>query len=205
VGPNLSGMAVAALFGVSPTIAVLINNGSAIAAEMNGFRPLMGPPGWREFKAQQLAIAEAAKQARILGAPATSAITIFSADGGLGQPESAKIGVPTNGGNGNGHAHGHTVPANGAEAMLGGNGSSGGNGNGHGHPAPDHATEAMLGGNGSNGGNGNGHDHPAPAKRATTARRKNGSNGKRGNGNGHEPAEVNLAEGVTLEAVQTTS
>ena len=203
VGPNLSGMAVAALFGVSPTIAVLINNGSAIAAEMNGFRPLMGPPGWREFKAQQLAIAEAAKQARILGAPATSAITIVSADGGLGQTESAKIGVPTNGGNGNGH--GHAVPANGAEAMLGGNGSSGGNGNGHGHPAPDHAAEAMLGGNGSNGGNGNGHGHPAPAKRATTARRKNGSNGHGGNGNGHEPAQVDLAEGVTLEAAQTTS
>ena len=69
VGPNLSGMVFAALFGVSPTIAVLINNGSAIAAEMNGFRPLMGPPGWREFKAQQLAIAEAAKQSRILPPP----------------------------------------------------------------------------------------------------------------------------------------
>ena len=47
VGPNVSGMVWAALIGVSPVVAVLINNGSAIAAEMNGFRPLMGPPGWQ--------------------------------------------------------------------------------------------------------------------------------------------------------------
>ena len=164
----------------------------------------MGPPGWREFKAQQLAIAEAAKQGRILGAPAASAITAAGGVDGLGQAESAKIGVPTNGSNGgNGHDHGHAVPANGAEAMLGRQRVE--RRQWAGHTAPDYAAEAVLGGNGSNGSNGNGHGHTAPAKSATTARRKNGSNGKRGNGNGHEPAKVDLAEGVTLEAAQTTS
>ena len=57
VGPNLSGMVLAALIGLSPVIAVLINNGSAIAAEMNGFRPLMGPPGYKELQTQREAIA----------------------------------------------------------------------------------------------------------------------------------------------------
>ncbi len=45
VVPNASGMVVAALFGLNPVAAVLINNGSAIVAEMNGFRPMLGPPG----------------------------------------------------------------------------------------------------------------------------------------------------------------
>jgi Cu2+-exporting ATPase len=44
VGPNLSAIVYAALIGLNPVTAVLINNGSAIVAEMNGFRPLLGPP-----------------------------------------------------------------------------------------------------------------------------------------------------------------
>ena len=57
VGPNLSAMVWAALIGLNPVAAVLINNGSAIVAEMNGFRPLLGPPGWDKLKAQRLAAA----------------------------------------------------------------------------------------------------------------------------------------------------
>ena len=53
VGPNLSAMVWAALIGLSPVAAVLINNGSAIVAEMNGFRPLLGPPGWDQLKARR--------------------------------------------------------------------------------------------------------------------------------------------------------
>lgn len=45
VVPNATGMVIAALIGLDPVLAVLLNNGSAIAAEMNGFRPLLGPPG----------------------------------------------------------------------------------------------------------------------------------------------------------------
>lgn len=48
VGPNAAGMALAALIGLDPTAAVLINNGSAIAAELNGFRPMLGPPGRKQ-------------------------------------------------------------------------------------------------------------------------------------------------------------
>ena len=41
VVPNATGMVIAALIGLDPVLAVLLNNGSAIAAEMNGFRPLL--------------------------------------------------------------------------------------------------------------------------------------------------------------------
>jgi len=47
VVPNVAGMALAAAVGISPAIAVLLNNGAAIAAEMNGFRPLLGPESLR--------------------------------------------------------------------------------------------------------------------------------------------------------------
>ena len=56
-GPNLSAMVWAALIGLNPVAAVLINNGSAIVAEMNGFRPLLGPPGWDQRKAQRQGVA----------------------------------------------------------------------------------------------------------------------------------------------------
>ncbi|MCB0204671.1 MAG: heavy metal translocating P-type ATPase [Anaerolineae bacterium] len=45
--PNATGMVLAALMPLSPVIAVVINNGAAIVAEMNGFRPLLGPDGLR--------------------------------------------------------------------------------------------------------------------------------------------------------------
>lgn len=47
--PNASAMVFAALIGLNPTAAVLINNGSAIVAEMNGFRPMLGPPEHRRL------------------------------------------------------------------------------------------------------------------------------------------------------------
>ncbi len=47
VAPNVAGMVAASLVGISPTMAVVINNGAAIAAEMNGFRPLLGPESLR--------------------------------------------------------------------------------------------------------------------------------------------------------------
>lgn len=73
VVPNASGMVVAALVGLDPVLAVLINNGSAIVAEMNGFRPLLGPRGRKkqlpansslaEFKALQQHYAQQAQPA----------------------------------------------------------------------------------------------------------------------------------------------
>ena len=53
VVPNVAGMALAAVMPLSPVIAVLINNGAAIVAEMNGFRPLLGPEGWRKLLARR--------------------------------------------------------------------------------------------------------------------------------------------------------
>lgn len=69
VGPNLTGVVWATLMPVSPLIAVLINNGSAIAAEMNGFRPLSGPPGWSALAEERERIAAGAR--RVVSPPDT--------------------------------------------------------------------------------------------------------------------------------------
>lgn len=41
--PNLSAVLAGVLFALNPVLAILINNGSAILAELNGLRPLLGP------------------------------------------------------------------------------------------------------------------------------------------------------------------
>ena len=41
--PNLSAVAAGVLFALDPVLAIVINNGSAIVAELNGLRPLLGP------------------------------------------------------------------------------------------------------------------------------------------------------------------
>jgi len=41
--PNLSAVGAGVLFALDPVLAIIINNGSAILAELNGLRPLLGP------------------------------------------------------------------------------------------------------------------------------------------------------------------
>lgn len=41
--PNITALVVGILFALDPILAVVINNGTAILAELNGLRPLMGP------------------------------------------------------------------------------------------------------------------------------------------------------------------
>ncbi len=43
--PNLSAVIAGVLFALDPVLAIIINNGSAILAELNGLRPLLGPGG----------------------------------------------------------------------------------------------------------------------------------------------------------------
>jgi len=43
--PNLSAVVAGVLFALDPVVAIIINNGSAILAELNGLRPLLGPGG----------------------------------------------------------------------------------------------------------------------------------------------------------------
>ncbi len=43
--PNVGALAAGILFTLDPILAIIINNGSAILAELNGLRPLMGPGG----------------------------------------------------------------------------------------------------------------------------------------------------------------
>jgi heavy metal translocating P-type ATPase len=163
VGPNLGGMLWAAFVGINPTIAVLINNGSAIAAEVNGFRPLMGPPGWKQLRAQQDAVKELARQARAMALGAASPTSAQETNGSGLSPAISKAAVPDivimpgNGTNGNGHS---------AKAGNGTNGNGNGK-NGHVAGGVDYGAPVVAGpvtlehGNGANGhhgSNGNGKD-----------------------------------------------
>jgi hypothetical protein len=114
-------MVLAALLPVSPILAVLINNGSAIAAELNGFRPLMGPPGWQELKSQQEAIAAAAKQSQMLLLPAASVDAGGSEPADTTHPDGYEgVSSGSNGSNGNGHSHAQA--GHGFEVAIGNNG-----------------------------------------------------------------------------------
>jgi hypothetical protein len=76
VFPNVAGMAAAALVGISPAIAVVLNNGAAIAAEMNGFRPLLGPESLRHRlfgRRSAAALPAGAASPALLPAPAVPA------------------------------------------------------------------------------------------------------------------------------------
>ncbi|MFN8464857.1 MAG: heavy metal translocating P-type ATPase [Caldilineaceae bacterium] len=162
VAPNVGGMIWAALIGLNPVAAVLINNGSAIVAEMNGFRPLMGPPGYKELQAQREAIEamEREKGTAYTGAsplPATVDSTAVAA-------ASTPATNGTNGVNGT-HAVNGVNGTNGTHAVNGVNGTNGA-----------HAVNGVNGHNGTNGTNGtNGHH---------TENGVNGVNGHNGT-NGH--------------------
>lgn len=122
VAPNVVGMAAATLVGISPTIAVVLNNGAAIAAEMNGFRPLLGPAGLRgrlwgrrsaaalppETGAAALLPAPAAPDSDAQAAPMAAASSVHGAgDKGIRAVEPAMA----HSGNGrNGHAHPAAAP-----------------------------------------------------------------------------------------------
>ena len=43
--PNISALIAGVFFALDPVLAIIINNGSAILAELNGLRPLLGPSG----------------------------------------------------------------------------------------------------------------------------------------------------------------
>jgi heavy metal translocating P-type ATPase len=45
IAPNLTAVAAGVFLAINPVLAILINNGSAILAELNGLRPLLGPGG----------------------------------------------------------------------------------------------------------------------------------------------------------------
>ncbi len=137
VAPNVSGMVWAALIGLNPVAAVLINNGSAIVAEMNGFRPLMGPPGWKELHEQRLALAGAgAKAPPLAPLPATIDGTVAAAGDAEPGEHQAAVGDANghNGVNGNGQWH---------------NGVNGNGANGNGHAVHAHADEPGSHANGT--------------------------------------------------------
>ena len=141
VAPNVSGMIWAALIGLNPVAAVLINNGSAIVAEMNGFRPLMGPPGYKELQTQREAIAA---MERDKGTGYTAGAGLPVTIDGTAVP--VAVSTPPRGG---------TNGVNGTHAVNGANGVNGHNGT-NGHHTVDglnghHAENGVNGVNGVNG------------------------------------------------------
>jgi heavy metal translocating P-type ATPase len=121
VVPNVVGMAAATLVGISPAIAVVLNNGAAIAAEMNGFRPLLGPESLRHRlfgRRAAAALPAGAASPALLPAPAAPASNGHSAGSAQLFAETAPLAAPDGTANGhNGHgaqksaAPGGRVPA----------------------------------------------------------------------------------------------
>lgn len=153
VGPNLAAMVWASFFILNPVAAVLINNGSAIVAEMNGFRPLMGPPGWQELQAQRLALTgPIPKEEPPAPAEAQSASNGIHVNGGSNGASDLSHAVT-----GNGHIAVSYIPtANGSNGHYRTNGHHGSDGHNGYRPdaAPAHTTndhgEALYA-NGQNG------------------------------------------------------
>ena len=168
VGPNLSAMVWAALIGLNPVAAVLINNGSAIVAEMNGFRPLMGPPGFKELQEQRAAVLGL----EISGHAATHLPATIDGTTVGGSAADHVNGV--DGVNGSHASHG----TNGTEGVHYVNGTNGVNGvNG------SHVTHGANGTNGThyvNGANGANGIHPVNGiNGATHAPKTQGTNGNK--------------------------
>lgn len=156
VVPNVAGMAAAALIGISPAIAVVINNGAAIAAEMNGFRPLLGPEGLRRllrWRQPSPALPADVHLPALPPAPEIPATAASSSNGpapadaprdGMGAAPSATAGfilenLPHTGRNGTHNGHHPTGVV--GEAAHGSNGQNGQNGR-NGHSAPEGTRQA---------------------------------------------------------------
>ena len=124
--PNAAGMALAAVMPLSPVIAVLINNGAAIVAEMNGFRPLLGPEGWRKLLArrQKGAVLPAEALVPALLPPAEAQQANGHGQNGFHAQVESVAGIGRNG-NGNGVHETSVVEAVPAEHTHGSNGSNG--------------------------------------------------------------------------------
>jgi len=70
--PNLSAMLLGVLFVLDPVLAVVINNGSAILAELNGLRPLLGPDSLPEFVRNPAVLATSANRIQRSAQPSPS-------------------------------------------------------------------------------------------------------------------------------------
>ncbi len=163
VAPNVSGMIWAALIGLNPVAAVLINNGSAIVAEMNGFRPLMGPPGYKELQAQREAI-EAVERERGTAYAAGPGLPATVDSTAVAVVASTPATDESNGVNG-------THAVNGVNGTNGHNGHNGINGT-NGHHAVDglnghHPENGVNGTNGPTGHNGSNGYHTASGTNGT--------------------------------------
>lgn len=129
--PNLGALVSGIFFALDPILAVVINNGTAILAELNGLRPLMGPgenimPGTHHISAADLAaeeqrlremaielkqIQERKEQEAITAIPAAvSAVSVNLNGNGNGHSEifngNGNGHIKTFNGNGNGHSPG---------------------------------------------------------------------------------------------------
>lgn len=150
--PNLGALLSGIFFALDPLLAVVINNGTAILAELNGLRPLMGPgmdvpalTGAKAVPQEAIAAPPVEKPVEVSVSPVIdSKIVESKVVESKPQPveeDNVAIASETNGNghyaNGNGNGHGHYANGNGH-----GHGYANGNGNGNGkHPAIETAIE----------------------------------------------------------------
>jgi len=95
--PNISAVIAGVFFALDPVLAVVINNGSAIIAELNGLRPLLGPGVSPNFSLSLDAETLAAEAAR-LSTPAATQLAIqtdLPLNGQKTKPAQAKSSKPT--------------------------------------------------------------------------------------------------------------
>jgi heavy metal translocating P-type ATPase len=121
--PNLGALISGIFFALDPILAVVINNGTAILAELNGLRPLIGPGEAVMPATHHISAADLAAEEQRLREMATEFQQIKER-----KEQEAMAAVPSNGAhasfNGNGNGHNGNGYSN-------GNGHSNGNGVGH--------------------------------------------------------------------------
>ncbi len=126
--PNLGALVSGIFFALDPLLAVVINNGTAIIAELNGLRPLMGP-GMELTLGHQLTAAELAEEEQRLREHAPE--KAISANGTNRDPVVTVDVVANSVSNGNGKSVQDYVPMNDIVHTVAA--SSNGNGNGAHH------------------------------------------------------------------------
>ena len=117
--PNLGAMILGVVFVLDPVLAVAINNGSAILAELNGLRPLLGPDNVPDFVKDPTILQKASVQISNTSADsAEAARTASSGSNGSGSTN-GNGSNGSNGSNGKHSSHSHSVSSNGSDRDSG--------------------------------------------------------------------------------------
>jgi heavy metal translocating P-type ATPase len=175
--PNLGALLTGIVFALDPLLAVVINNGSAILAELNGLRPLAGPGDVAPLGHRLSAAEIQEEEVRLHEHQTTTAQHTLSIQATSVQepeivtkvviiPSTLDTDVKAQNGNGNGHASDSTIIMPSATTddvkrtlgMTNGHQSANGNGSGNGHQ-----TNGIYHSNGKNGSSASENGHQSPS------------------------------------------